>query len=190
MPPSAAGTVSVNLTWNASASSNVGGYIFSYGTGSGVYTQSIDVGNNTSTTLTGLQSGTAYYFAVSAYDTTRGLISNYSSEAAFNAPPPPTVYFAANQTSGNYPLDVSLTPSTTGAITSWQWNFGDGSISSGNGSSIPATTKWYGTAGSFTVSLKANRCSPHGACVIREGQTLHSPGFRKPHPGYAVLFKP
>ena len=96
LPPSAAGTVSVNLAWNASASSNVGGYIVSYGTNSGVYTQSIDVGNNTSTTLTGLQSGTAYYFAVSAYDTSRGLISKYSNETTFNAPPPPTVNFAAN----------------------------------------------------------------------------------------------
>ena len=59
LPPSAAGTVSVNLAWNASASSNVGGYIVSYGTGSGTYTQSSDVGNSTSTTLKGLQSGTA-----------------------------------------------------------------------------------------------------------------------------------
>ncbi len=175
LPPSAAGTVSVNLAWNASASSNVGGYIVSYGTGSGTYTQSSDVGNSTSTTLKGLQSGTAYYFAVSAYDTTRGLISKYSSEATFNAPPPPTVNFAVNQTSGNYPLDVSLTPSTTGVITSWQWNFGDGTINAGTSSTVPTAIKSYGSPGSYTVSLTVTGPSGSATQTLSNLITVNSP---------------
>ena len=153
LPPSAAGTVNVNLTWSASTASNVGGYIVYYGTSSGVYTSSVDVGNTTSTTLTGLQGGTAYYFAVGAYDTTRAFQSRYSNETNVNAPAPPTVNYTASQTSGNYPLDVSFTPTTTGAITGWQWNFGDGTLNAGSSSTVPTAIKSYGSAGSYTVSL-------------------------------------
>ena len=37
---------SANLAWNASTSSGVGGYKLSYGSTSGSYTSTIDVGNN------------------------------------------------------------------------------------------------------------------------------------------------
>ena len=169
LPPSAAGTVSVNLTWSASTASNVGGYIVYYGTSSGVYTSSVDVGNTTSTTLTGLQGGTAYYFAISAYDTTRAFQSRYSNETNVNAPDSPTVSFTASQTSGNYPLAVSFTPATTGAITGWQWSFGDGTINAGSSSPVPTAIMSYGSMGTYTVSLTVT--GPGG----RATQTLSNP---------------
>ncbi len=43
------------------------------GTTSGVYTTTIDVGNVTTYTVTGLQPGRTYYFVVSAYDLTASL---------------------------------------------------------------------------------------------------------------------
>ena len=42
-----------NLAWNASTSSGVGGYKVSYGTSSGSYTSTVDVGNTTIYALSG-----------------------------------------------------------------------------------------------------------------------------------------
>jgi len=67
----------VTATWNANTEPDIAGYLLSYGTQSGAYTTTIDVGNVTTYQLT-LPAGT-YYFAVQAYDS-GGLISAYSTE--------------------------------------------------------------------------------------------------------------
>ena len=63
------------LTWNPPTTNSDGspltdlsGYRLYYGTTSGHYTTSIDVGNITTYTFTNLASGT-YYFVVAAYNT-------------------------------------------------------------------------------------------------------------------------
>jgi len=71
-----------NLAWNASTSSNVGGYKVSYGLTAGNYTSTIDVGNTTTYVVPGLQEGTKYFFAVKAYDTTKTIDSAYSNETS------------------------------------------------------------------------------------------------------------
>ena len=143
----------VNLAWDASTAANVAGYIVYYGQNSGIYTASVDVGNSTSYTFTGLQDGTAYYFAVSAYDTTRAFQSRYSNETAVNAAVPPTVNFTASQASGIAPLAVTFTPATTGPVTSWQWSFGDGTVNAGTSETVPTAVMSYGSAGVYTVTL-------------------------------------
>jgi len=62
---------SANLVWDASPSSNVEGYIVSYGESGDNYNSSIDVGNTTTYTVTGLQEDVTYYFAVKAYNSPR-----------------------------------------------------------------------------------------------------------------------
>ncbi len=57
----------VTLQWDANAELNVVGYQIHYGTSPGQYQASIDVGNVTKHTVTGLRSGT-YYFSVKAYN--------------------------------------------------------------------------------------------------------------------------
>ncbi len=143
----------VNLAWDASTAANVAGYIVYYGQNSGIYTASVDVGNSTSYTFAGLQDGTAYYFAVSAYDTTRVFQSRYSNETAVNAAVPPTVNFTASQASGIAPLAVTFTPVTTGPVTSWQWSFGDGTVNAGTSGTVPTAVMSYGSAGVYTVTL-------------------------------------
>jgi len=69
----------VRLEWNASSGTNVAGYKIYYGTQSRGYTNSVDAGNTTNYTVTGLQEGATYYFAVTAYDASR-LESVYSDE--------------------------------------------------------------------------------------------------------------
>jgi hypothetical protein len=59
----------------------VTGYKMHFGTAPGVYPNNIDVGNQTSYTVTGLQAGTLYYFAVTAYDTSSAE-SGYSNQVS------------------------------------------------------------------------------------------------------------
>lgn len=54
------------LAWDPSPDADVVGYELYYGTASGQYTESVDVGNTTSHTLSVATSGT-HYFAVTAY---------------------------------------------------------------------------------------------------------------------------
>ena len=62
---------------------------FRYGTQSGVYTTTIDVGNVTSWPLT-LTPGQRYFFVVQAYNTS-SLLSAYSAEVVYDAPSPPSI---------------------------------------------------------------------------------------------------
>ena len=80
--PPASTTTSANLTWSASTS-NASGYRVYYGTTSGSYAQAMGSGSpaaGTTYTVTGLESGKTYYFAVTAVDST-GRESGYSNEA-------------------------------------------------------------------------------------------------------------
>jgi hypothetical protein len=63
---------SVSLAWDAAPGTNVTGYCLYYGTTSGTYSNKVDVGNNTSVTITGLKGQAVnYYFIATAYDTNR-----------------------------------------------------------------------------------------------------------------------
>jgi hypothetical protein len=79
-----AGTEAVTVGWDASPSA-VAGYEFCYGTSSGSYDHVVDVGNHTSCSISGLEAGTTYYFAVKAY-TAEGLSSELSVELAYTVP--------------------------------------------------------------------------------------------------------
>ena len=80
---------SAGLAWDSVAALNLSGYRVYFGTAPGTYLQSlgqgISVGNVTAYTLTGLASGSLYYFAVTAFDTL-GAESPYSNEVSKNIP--------------------------------------------------------------------------------------------------------
>jgi hypothetical protein len=81
---------SVTLAWNADSqtsnpATNPTGYRLHFGTSSGNYTQTQDVGNATSGTVSSLTSGTTYYFAVTAYNA-GGVDSPFSNQVSFKAP--------------------------------------------------------------------------------------------------------
>jgi hypothetical protein len=83
--PSAAENAALTLAWDPSPESSVTGYVLLVGEASGSYTRSIDVGLKTESTVASLQAGTAYYFAVRAYDAAGGF-SSRSEELVATTP--------------------------------------------------------------------------------------------------------
>src|SRR5206468_2190262 len=80
MRPAFASTV-VQLAWDANTETDLAGYRIQYGTTSGNYTGTIDVGNVTSYAVPGLVANTTYYFVVVAYDLA-GNVSGRSNEVS------------------------------------------------------------------------------------------------------------
>jgi len=77
----------VGLQWDPTTEPELAGYKLYYGLDSGNYTSSMDVGNQTSFTLSNLEYDTVYYFAVTAYSIDGGE-SDYSGEIFYSVPLP------------------------------------------------------------------------------------------------------
>jgi hypothetical protein len=87
----------VTLAWNASAGSSVAGYHLYYGGVTQNYTNMVDAGRATNCTVTGLNVGLTYYFAVTAYDVV-GLESPFSPEISYTVPTTNSVPPSTNST--------------------------------------------------------------------------------------------
>jgi hypothetical protein len=84
---------SAALAWTRSPNPEVTGYFVYYGTASGQYSNSVDVGNVTTTAVSGLTGGITYFFSISCYDAT-GLQSPVSTGISY-VPGLPIVGFRA-----------------------------------------------------------------------------------------------
>ena len=107
--PSAATADSVSLTWDPNLEPDLAGYQVHIGTSPGTYTQTIDAGNVTTYTPSGLSEGETYYFSVTAYDIFANK-SGYSSEVSTTIPvaepPPPEEQSAPEPTEADVPSSV------------------------------------------------------------------------------------
>ena len=83
LAPAVASAQAVNLAWDASTDTSVTGYKVQWGTRAGNYTSSIDVGNRTSWTVSGLTPEQKYFFVVTSYAAS-GLSSVPSNEVSNN----------------------------------------------------------------------------------------------------------
>ena len=146
----------ISLAWDPNTQSTLGGYKVHYGQTSGNYSTNVDVGEQTSYTVTNLQDGAQYYFAVTAYDTTRTIESGFSNEVSTTISVSstsiavPTADFSASPTSGTVPLTVDFTNLTSGSVTAWAWTFGDGGTSN-----VASPSHTYTNSGTYTVELTA-----------------------------------
>jgi PKD repeat protein len=97
--------------------------------------------------------------------------TNYITVAVLK---PPVAAFSASQTSGNAPLRITFTDTSTGSPTSWRWIFGDGS-----NSTQQKTDHTYSTAGRYTISLTASNAAGSNTSTrsgyINVGATLKTP---------------
>ena len=89
----------------------------------------------------GLSCNSSYYNKLGA-----GRINAYN--AVNLGTPPPVADFSGSPTEGCVPLTVNFTDLSTGDITSWDWDFGDG-----GSSTMQNPVYEYTSGGTFTVSL-------------------------------------
>jgi hypothetical protein len=82
---SAAQAGQVELSWQAVSYPNLAGYKLHYSHSSSTYEFVVDIGNQTTHTLTGLEQGQTYYFAVTAYDAFLNE-SSISQELSYQVP--------------------------------------------------------------------------------------------------------
>ncbi len=90
----------VTLTWDASTADDIAGYKIYYGNSSRNYNSFVDVGNQTSYTISDLVDGNTYFIAVTAYDI-NGNESGFSKEtsnvASLSGNNSPVLPFVDNQ---------------------------------------------------------------------------------------------
>jgi len=100
-------TGTASLAWDSSPSSGVTGYRVYMGTASGNYTSNVAAGNATTTTLSGLTSGTTYFFAVKAYNAS-GVESAFSNEISFTP---------GSTSPGSVTIQLSVAPNGQAVLT-------------------------------------------------------------------------
>ncbi len=105
----------VTLAWDPAVGPGLGGYKLYYGTASRQYTNSIDVGNVTTYPVKGLPAAT-YYFAVTAYNSTR-TETGYSNETS-------AVVAAADTQAPVISLVASSSITASSVTISWTTNEG------------------------------------------------------------------
>ena len=103
---------SVTLAWDRNAEQDIAHYRLYYGTQSGKPSQSLSVGNVTTATITNLDDGTTYFFAVAAVNT-GGQESAPSNEVSYTTPNPAAYVLTVNSGSstGSYVAGTIVTVS-------------------------------------------------------------------------------
>jgi fibronectin type 3 domain-containing protein len=117
----------IQLAWDPNPETNLAGYKVYYGLAPGNYSLAINLGNQTTYTVTGLAVGT-YYFVVTAYDTS-GLESDASNQVSATIGVSATLSLVATPGSGN--VTVSWSGVNNATVTDWIGRYstgaGDGS---------------------------------------------------------------
>src|SRR5687768_7937942 len=154
--PAEAGTVT--LVWDPNTESDLAGYLLSYGTASGQYTTTIDLGNVTTYVFEEPNPSVRYYLALRAYDAD-GLISPYSNEAVTTPNPPLTMTVLSTNRMSPQPVGTSISFTATAS-----------------GGTAPYEFKWWiDDAGTSTVGAQWSTsnmftwtpASPSSTYVIR-----------------------
>lgn len=150
---SAAGETTIDLSW-LDQSSNETGFRIERRLANTSFAQIATVAANTTAySDTGLATSTAYTYRVFAYNAAGDSpASNEASATTGVANTPPTAVAEATPQSGAAPLDVSFTGSNSsdadGTISSYAWDFGDGTTAS-----VADTTHTYSTEGDYSAVL-------------------------------------
>lgn len=151
--PAWGGTAS--LAWDPVTDTDLAGYRVYYGTSPGVYTQSVDVGNVTQTTISGLTDCTMYYFGVKAYDTAGNQSTTYSNEIS----------------GWSRPVVTSATPSAaeqgrTLAVTIAGTDFQSGATAAFSNTGIVVNSATVNACGQLTLNITVGGAAAPGASSL------------------------
>ena len=162
--PGTSWAVNITLGWDANIENDLAGYIVHYGTESGVYSESINVGNTTEYTIPNLLDGVTYYMAVTAYDVNNSK-SEYSDEVVYtigdlnNIPTTPSA--PAGPTSGSLQTEYSFSAIASdpdGDDLDYRFDWGDGNVSDWG---LASQNHTWSSGGNFCVKAQAQDI--HGA---------------------------
>jgi len=139
----------IDLSWTDNASNETGQSIY-LASGSGAFSNIGDVSANArSARISGVTGGT-YRIYVVAFNTSGA--SGPSNTVTVTVSTAPVASFTLTPQSGTAGVtSFTFTDTSTGGITSRQWNFGDGSTSS-----AAVATHVFASSGLFTVTLTVN----------------------------------
>jgi predicted RNase H-related nuclease YkuK (DUF458 family) len=110
------------LSWTASPDSDVYAYMVSYGTQSGVYTNSTTFYYTTSGVVSGLMPGATYYFVVAPVDSFG--VEAASTEVAYSVPMPQALYLQAQSASGAPGVELDWNALTGEGIVAYNIYYG------------------------------------------------------------------
>ena len=143
----------VTLAWNPNTEPTLAGYKVYYGTASGSYQTHLDVGLNATYTVTNLQDGGTYYFAVTAYDSSANE-SGYSNEVSYTASLACT--YAISPTAQSIPSSGGAGTVSVAAPSGCAWTAVSNSswaiITSNSGGTANGTINYSASANSATAS--------------------------------------
>ncbi|HPI92782.1 MAG TPA: PKD domain-containing protein [Deltaproteobacteria bacterium] len=164
---------SLQVSWSANSEDDLAGYKLYYGTQSNTYGQTVDVGNATTYTIGSVQTGSTYYVAVSAYDSS-GNESDLSTEQSAYIPvadtTPPT---------GSVSINAGASVTTSRTVT-LSLNASD-VASSVSGMKISNDGTTYSSEVSYTTSYSWTLASGDGIKTVyvlfkdSEGNWMSSP---------------
>jgi len=143
----------VTLAWDANTDPSIAGYNIYYGGSSRSYQAVIYAGMNTTYTISNLQSGSTYYFAVTDYNTS-GIESGYSNEVCHTTPAACTYSISptsqlAGSSGGSGTVSVTTSPGcawTVASNASWI------TLTSNSSVTGPGTVNYWVSANSGTTS--------------------------------------
>ncbi|MFT5700537.1 MAG: PKD repeat protein [Desulforhopalus sp.] len=138
----------------------------------------IDLGKVTSFTVTGLEDNTTYHFALTAYNGSDE--SGYTDiitvfpESSGGTTAPLSAVLSVDMQTGEVPLTVSFNGGdSTGSVTTYSWNFGDGEV--GEGATV---IHRYDSAGIYIATLSVtdeNGLSVQESIDINVSETTTAP---------------
>jgi hypothetical protein len=161
----------VTLAWDSSPDAWVAGYALHHGTVSGNCTVRLDVGANTSATVSNLMAGVIYYFIATAY-TSDGQESLPSNEVSYMVPVSdnlPTIELTSPVSGDSYaaPATINLAASVTAnGHTIAKVQFYNGATLLGEASSPPYSFAWS--------DVSAGDYSPTANAIYDAGSTVTS----------------
>lgn len=173
------GTVTPGFSMNASSGAIPKTIVFTDTSTGGTHASSLwNFGDGTTSTS---QNPSHTYTVIGVYSpsllwtNTAGASGYVSHNLSITQIAAPTASFNRTPVSGQAPVLVSMTDTSTGAPTSWYWTFGDGTSST-----LQNPTHTYSTGGTYTITLVATNAggstSATGSVVFTSSGTPTVPG--------------